>query len=81
MRDLEPQFLCILECSNAELNARIQAETVSILISVYVVSSVPTVLYQHVLNSNSEVVYDGLMQLYLLFLSRSKSMRVIILLT
>lgn len=81
MRDLEPQFLCILECSNAELNARTQAETVSILISVYVVSSVPTVLYQHVLNSNSEVVYDGLMQLYLLFLSRSKSMRVIILLT
>lgn len=81
MRDLEPQFLCILECSNAELNARIQAETVSILISVYVVSSGPTVLYQHVLNSNSEVVYDGLMQLYLLFLSRSKSMRVIILLT
>lgn len=81
MRDLEPQFLCILECSNAELNARIQAETVSILISVYVVSSGPSVLYQHVLNSNSEVVYDGLMQLYLLFLSRSKSMRVIILLT
>lgn len=81
MRDLEPQFLCILECSNAELNARTQAETVSILISVYVVSSGPTVLYQHVLNSNSEVVYDGLMQLYLLFLSRSKSMRVIILLT